>query len=69
MATRARTSFQKREKERARKDRQQRKVERREQRKLSRTSTDRVPPQDDLLPSDTETSQGHVVSRHIAVDG
>jgi hypothetical protein len=66
MATRARTTFQKRQKEMARKDKQQRKAERREQRKLERTETSRVPPQDDNLSS--ETGNGLVVSRHLTMD-
>ena len=66
MATRARTTFQKRQKEMARKDKQQRKAERREQRKLERTETSRVPPQDDDLTSETEN--GLVVSRHLTMD-
>lgn len=68
MATRARTTFQKRQKEMARKDKQQRKAERREQRKLSRGENDRVPPQDDTFPSETESDEGLVVSRHITVE-
>ena len=68
MATRARTTFQKRQKEMARKDKQQRKAERREQRKLSRNEPDRVPPQDDAFPSETETDLGSVVSRHRTVE-
>ena len=54
MATRARTTFQKRQKEMARKDKQQRKAERREQRKLSRGEDDSVLPQDDTFPPETE---------------
>jgi hypothetical protein len=68
MATRARTTFQKRQKEMARKDKQQRKAERREQRKMARTSTNRVTPQEDSFSSDSESELGQIVSRHIAVD-
>jgi hypothetical protein len=68
MATRARTTFQKRQKEMARKERQQRKAERREQRKMVRTATDRVSPQDDAPSSDAESDRGTVVSRHITVE-
>jgi len=39
MATRGKTTFQKRQKELARKDKQQRKAERRAQRKLDNTDT------------------------------
>ena len=68
MATRARTTFQKRQKEMARKDKQQRKAERREQRKMSRGETDKVPPQDDTFPSEMEPEIGRVVSRNITVE-
>jgi hypothetical protein len=51
MATRGRTTFQKRQKEMARKERQQRKAERREHRKMSRSVEDRTPPQDPAFPS------------------
>ena len=68
MATRARTTFQKRQKEMARKDKQQRKAERREQRKLSRGVDDGVPPQDDTFPSEMEPETGRVVSRNIPVE-
>ncbi|MBI2818870.1 MAG: hypothetical protein HYX73_02735 [Acidobacteria bacterium] len=68
MATRARTTFQKRQKEMARKDKQQRKAERREQRKLSRNVTDKFPPQDDTFPTETEPGMARVVSRHITVE-
>lgn len=46
MATRGRTTFQKRQKEMARKERQQRKAERREHRRMTRAIADRTPPQD-----------------------
>jgi hypothetical protein len=46
MATRGNTSFQKRQKEMARKERQQRKAERRENRKGVRSVQQNSPPQD-----------------------
>jgi hypothetical protein len=64
MATRARTTFQKRQKEMARKDKQQRKAERREQRKLDRESGDGYQPTDDPMPADAKAAQGQVISRH-----
>jgi hypothetical protein len=68
MATRARTTFQKRQKEMARKERQQRKAERREQRKMGRTATDRVSPPDEPPCSDAESDRGAAISRHITVE-
>jgi hypothetical protein len=68
MATRARTTFQKRQKEMARKERQQRKAERREQRKMVRTTADRTPPQDGQSSTETESHEGMVISRHITVE-
>jgi hypothetical protein len=68
MATRARTTFQKRQKEMARKERQQRKAERREQRKMGRTAADRVSPPDDTPSSDAESDRSTVLSRHIRVE-
>jgi hypothetical protein len=61
MATRARTTFQKKQKEMARKDRQLRKAERREQRRMDRADTPRVP-QDSALPNDEDRAagRGHV---------
>ena len=53
MATRGRTTFQKKQKESARKERQQRKAERREHRKLTRFVEENMPPQD------SETSAEH----------
>ena len=52
MATRGRTTFQKAQKERARKERQQIKVERRELRKAARAVEDKTPPQDAAEASD-----------------
>ena len=69
MATRARTTFQKRQKEMARKEKQQRKAERREQRKMVRTTSDRLPPQDEGLPSEPDADEGTVISRNITVEG
>jgi hypothetical protein len=46
MATRGRTTFQKRQKEMARKERQERKAERREHRKMTRSIEEKTPPQD-----------------------
>ena len=43
MVNHRRTTFQKRLKEMARKERQQRKADRRQQRKLARTATERIP--------------------------
>ena len=57
MATRARTTFQKKQKEMERKDRQLRKEERRAQRRLIRSDTPRVP-QDIALPSDEDSATG-----------
>jgi len=54
MATRGKTTFQKRQKEMVRKDRQQRKAERKEQRKLHRDSPDSFP-QDDAVPLEPGT--------------
>ena len=54
MATRGRATFQKRQKELARKDKQQRKNERREQRKLDRTEAEKFPPQDPAFPPESE---------------
>ena len=54
MATRGRTSFQKRQKEMARKERQQRKVERRDHRRMARSVVERTPPQD---PAETSGDQ------------
>jgi len=48
MATRGRTSFLKKQKEMARKDRQQRKAEIREQRKLARSDSPGVPQDSDF---------------------
>ena len=68
MATRARTTFQKRQKEMARKDKQQRKVERREQRKLDRVTGEGDQPSDGPLSADGEADQGHVISRHSTTE-
>ena len=46
MATRGKTTFQKRQKEMARKERQQQKVERRDQRRIARSIEAKMPPQD-----------------------
>lgn len=46
MATRGRTSFLKKQKEMARRERQQEKAERRERRKMMRATEERTPPQD-----------------------
>jgi len=56
MATRGRTTFQKKQKEMARKERQQRKLERREQRRITRSAEDRTPPQDAPEASDQQES-------------
>ena len=56
MATRGKTTFQKRQKEMARKQKQQNKAERREQRKLGiLIDEDRTPPQDPALPLSPES--------------
>ena len=52
MATRGRTTFQKRQKEMARKDKQQRKAARRAQRKLDNSDADRTGWQDVESPSE-----------------
>ena len=57
MATRGRTSFLKKQKEIARKDRQQRKAEIRAERKLARSDSPRVP-QDIESASDEEEAVG-----------
>jgi hypothetical protein len=54
MATRGRTTFQKRQKEMARKDKQQRKAARRAQRKLDNTDSNRTLFQDPEPPSERE---------------
>jgi hypothetical protein len=66
MATRGRTTFLKRQREMARKDKQQRKAERRQQRKLDRASADRGPSQDEAFPADVEEGQGQPVSRNAS---
>ena len=59
MATRGRTTFQKAQKERARKERQQRKAERRENRKMTRSLEEKTPPQDAAdTPAETEPLEG-----------
>ena len=55
MATRGKAPFQKRQKEIARKDKQQRKAERREQRKLEKTDLGNEPSGDGQAPSDPES--------------
>ena len=66
MGTRGRTSFQKKQKEMERKDRQQRKLERRAQRKLDRSDTPGVPQDDELaLEEIPGASRGQVLSRDI----
>ncbi len=62
MTTRGKATFQKRQKELARKDRQKRKAERREERKLARAATDRVPPQDAAVPEEDDSVR--MRSRH-----
>ena len=57
MASRGRTTFQKRQKEMARKDRQQRKAERRENRKMARIVGDKTPPQDPPETADGEQEE------------
>ena len=54
MATRGKTTFLKRQKEMARKQKQQDKAERREQRKMAAVIEDNAPPQDPALSSDPE---------------
>jgi hypothetical protein len=68
MATRGKATFQKRQKELQRKDRQQRKAERREERKRLRDDPESIPPQDDPLPFDSQGTDGDVVSRHIPMN-
>ena len=51
MATRGKTTFQKRQKEMARKQKQENKAQRREQRKMGMLNEDRTPPEDPALPS------------------
>ena len=46
MATRGKTTFQKRQKETARKERRQKKAERREHRRVARSVEEKTPPQD-----------------------
>jgi len=69
MATRGKTTFLKRQKEMARKDKRQRKAERREQRKLDRTATDKVPPQDEAFPAEAEGDHGLLLSRNASYGG
>ena len=52
MATRGRTTFQKKQKEMARKERQQMKAARREHRRVARSGGEKAPPQD---PPETST--------------
>jgi len=54
MSTRGRTTFQKRQKELARKEKQQRKAERRTQRKLENAEGDRMVYQDTESPAELE---------------
>ena len=54
MATRGRTTFQKRQKEQARKEKQQRKAERRAQRKLDSADSQRMIYQDTESPAELE---------------
>ena len=56
MATRGKTTFLKRQKEMARKQKQQDKAERREQRKMAAVIEDNTPPQDPAL-SDPEPGE------------
>lgn len=57
MATRGRTTFQKRQKEMARKDKQQRKAARRAQRKLDNADADRTGWQDVESSSELEPAE------------
>jgi hypothetical protein len=57
MASRGRTTFQKRQKEMARKERQQRKAERRENRRTAREVEDKTPPQDPPETADGEQDE------------
>ena len=61
MASRGRATFQKAQKERARKERQQIKAERRELRKAARSDQEKNPPQDS--PEIAEESTNHVQKR------
>ena len=61
MASRGRATFQKAQKERARKERQQIKAARRELRKAARSDQERNPPQDS--PEIAEESTNHVQKR------
>jgi hypothetical protein len=63
MATRGNTTFQKRQKELARKQKQQDKAARREERRLARDVANRVPPQDAPDSSD-EVVSGQPLSRN-----
>jgi hypothetical protein len=55
MATRGKTTFQKRQKEMARKQKQENKAQRREQRKMGMLNEDRTPPEDSALPAGPES--------------
>ncbi|MBI4459347.1 MAG: hypothetical protein HY648_04735 [Acidobacteria bacterium] len=57
MPTRGRTTFQKRQKEMARKDKQQRKAARRAQRKLDNTDADRTELQDGKSSAELEPAE------------
>jgi hypothetical protein len=57
MATRGKTTFLKRQKEMARKQKQQDKAERREQRKMAAVIEDNTPSQDPALSSDPEPEE------------
>jgi len=69
MPTRGRITFQKRQKEMARKDKQKRKAERREQRKLDRTAGDKAPSQDEAVPAELELGHGRLLSRNATYGG
>jgi len=69
MPTRGRITFQKRQKEMARKDKQKRKAERREQRKLDRTAGDKAPSQDEAVPAELELDHGRLLSRNATYGG
>ena len=69
MATRGKTTFLKRQKEMARKDKRQRKAERRQERKLARTATEKIPPQDEAFPAELERGHERLLSRNASHDG
>ncbi|OFV97796.1 MAG: hypothetical protein A3F68_13060 [Acidobacteria bacterium RIFCSPLOWO2_12_FULL_54_10] len=66
MATNGKATFQKMQKERARKDKQQKKAERREQRKIERNVIYRGPSQDEDISPEMENGSGRMQSGDLS---